>query len=89
MRTTLTLDDDLAKQLSEEARRSGRSLKEVVNDSIRRGLSAGAEPGRRPRRFRVRPKAREFRPGIDLEKLNQLIDEMEIDRAGAVVIRDR
>ena len=89
MRTTLTLDDDVARQLREEARRTGRSFKEVVNDALRRGLSSGAAPSPRPPRFRVRPKACGFQPGIDLRKLNQLVDEMEIDHAGVVVIRDR
>ncbi len=89
MRTTLTLDDDLARELRDEARRTGRSFKEVVNEAVRRGLSAGPEPGRRPRRFRVRAKACGFRAGIDIMKLNQLVDELEIERAATVVIRDR
>ena len=42
MRTTLTLDDDVAAKLKAEARRDGRALKEVVNDVLRRGLSARA-----------------------------------------------
>ncbi len=89
MRTTLTIDDDLAKQLRQEARRTGRNFKEVVNEALRRGLLAGAHPMRRARRFRVRPKSCGFQPGVDLKKLNQLIDELEIDHAGVVVIRDR
>ena len=89
MRTTLTLEDDLAKQLHEEARRSGKSFKETVNEAIRRGLRTGASPGRRPARFRVRPSACGFRPGIDVRKLNQLVDELEIEHAGAVIVRDR
>jgi len=89
MRTTLTLDEDVATELRKEARRSGRPFKEVVNDTLRRGLSAGPAPGRRPRRFRVRPKACGFRAGVDVLKLNQLVDELEIERAAGLVIRDR
>jgi hypothetical protein len=89
MRTTLTLDDDLAKELREEARKSGRQFKEVVNDVLRRGLAAGVKPGRRPRRFRVQPKACGFRPGIDLTKLNQLVDEVEAERFGTSEVHDR
>jgi len=89
VRTTLTLDDDLARELREEARRTGRHFKEVVNETIRRGLVAGAPPGRRPKRFRVRPVPGRFRPGIDLMRLNRLVDELEIERARALVIRDR
>ncbi len=39
MRTTLTLDDDVAVRL-ERLRRNGRTLKEVVNEALRAGLDA-------------------------------------------------
>ena len=39
MRTTLTLDDDLAAALREQAQRVGVPFKHVVNDTLRRGLS--------------------------------------------------
>lgn len=38
MRTTLTLDDDVAARLRAEARRSGRPFKVVVNECLRLGL---------------------------------------------------
>lgn len=40
MRTTLTLDDDVAAQLEQLRAQSGRTLKEVVNDALRLGLHA-------------------------------------------------
>tara|TARA_Y100000588_G_scaffold243993_1_gene258178 strand:+ start:1381 stop:1629 length:249 start_codon:yes stop_codon:yes gene_type:complete len=48
MRTTLTIDDDIAVQL-ERLRRSGKgSLKQIVNDLLRAGLNnAQAQPQRR------------------------------------------
>ena len=42
MRTTLTLDDDVAAKLRAEMRRSGMSFREVLNDAIRRGLITGS-----------------------------------------------
>ena len=39
MRTTLTLDDDIADFLREQARLLGRPFKQVVNDVLRRGMS--------------------------------------------------
>ncbi len=39
MRTTLTLDPDVAVLLEEERERSRRSLKAVINDALRRGLA--------------------------------------------------
>lgn len=89
MRTTITLDDEVAKLVREEIRRTGSTFKDVVNDAIKRGLTTGAAPAARPRKFRVKPKACGFRPGIDLMKLNQLLDELEVEHAGVVVIRDR
>ena len=75
MRTTLTLEDDLAAALRERSRTLGLSFKQVVNQTIRQGLGQpaagpGGPPITRPHRFG-------FRPGIDLDKLNHLVDELE------------
>jgi len=45
MRTTLTLDDDVAARLERLRRDRDESLKDVVNDALRRGLD---ELTRRP-----------------------------------------
>lgn len=82
MRTTLTLDDDLAQQLKELARVSDRSFKEITNEAIRRGLSVGDPPADRPERFRVEAKACGFKSGVDPLKLNQVYDDLEIERLG-------
>lgn len=79
MRTTLTLDEDVAKQLRDISRRSGESFKEVVNDTLRRGLRGGDKAARRLPRFEVKPKACGFRTGVDVLRLNQLNDELEIE----------
>ena len=44
MRTTLTIDDTLAQQLKNIAHQSGRSFKQVVNETLRAGLRAGKTP---------------------------------------------
>jgi hypothetical protein len=82
MRTTLTLDEDLGRRLKELARESGRSFKEVVNDVVRRGLGSGALPDGDGDPFRVVPKACGFKPGIDPLELNQVYDDLEIERLG-------
>lgn len=79
MRTTLTLDDDLAERLKDLARQAGTSFKEVTNDAIRRGLSAGETPVGGPEPFRVVAERRGFRPGIDPLKLNQIYDDLEVE----------
>jgi hypothetical protein len=44
MRTTITLDNDLAELLTREVERTGRPFDDVVNDAIRRGLVSSATP---------------------------------------------
>jgi len=44
MRTTLTLDDDLAMMLKREAETSRRPFRDVVNDAIRRGMVEAVTP---------------------------------------------
>jgi hypothetical protein len=79
MRTTLTLDDELARQLKETSRRTDESFKVVVNDAIRRGLRLADQPEPRLPPFVVEPKACGFRPGIDPRRLNRLADELEME----------
>ncbi len=79
MRTTLTLEDDLARRLKELARQKDRKFKEVVNDAIRKGLSLGELPPNEQERFTVRAQARGFRAGVDPTKLNQVYDDLEME----------
>jgi hypothetical protein len=50
MRTTLTIEDDVAVELERLRRERERSLKDVINDVLRRGL----------REMRGRPKRKPF-----------------------------
>jgi hypothetical protein len=78
MRTTVTLEPDLAKKVKALAHRLGLSFKQALNEVIRRGLAA---PARREAhaRFIITPHAGGFRPGIDPGKLNQLVDQLETE----------
>jgi len=78
MRTTLTLDDDLAGLLKERARELGIPFKEAVNRTIRAGLGKAASARRRPAPKTI-PHSFGLRPGIDLDKLGQLADELEAE----------
>ena len=77
MRTTLTLDPDLAKKLKDLAHRRGQSFKQTLNEVVRRGLAAQGERPKR-QRYTLTPHRGGFRPGIDPAKLNQLLDELEV-----------
>jgi hypothetical protein len=87
MRTTLTLEPDVARLIEEEAHRQRKPVKQIVNEALRRGLAPQA--GIRSRkRFRVRPHATTLRPGIDARSLNQLAEELE-DEAVVEKLRPR
>ena len=76
MRTTLTLDTDLAAALKAEVRRSGRPLKRIVNEALRAGLAAGKGPPRR--RYRLRPVSLGgVLPGVHLDQALRLADALE------------
>lgn len=53
MRTTLTLDDDVAALLERLRKSRNSTLKEVVNEAIRLGLRELAAKKRSRRRFRM------------------------------------
>lgn len=79
MRTTVTLDDDLAVQLKRVTREQGISFKEAVNSAIRTGLG-----GRRAsRKYRLPTYRMGVRPGINLDRaleLDAALEDQEIVR---------
>ncbi len=79
MRTTLTIDDDLAEALKEQARRADQPFKQVVNDTLRRGLSAA--PNTTEPDYKVKPHQSGFRTGVDPMRLNQLDEPYEAARS--------
>ena len=76
MRTTLTLDDDVQAKLEREARREGKSFKEVVNYYLRLGLTArqACEPRRK---FTVRARPMGLREGLSAASVAHLMEELE------------
>lgn len=78
MRTTLTLEPDVARRLEIEMRRSGTTLKATVNEALRLGLGLRGTPANAPR-FEVQPHAFGFMPGVDLDRMNQLVDELDAE----------
>jgi len=54
MRTTLTLDDDVAARLRAAGRTERRPFKDLVNDALRRGLASLERPASPRRRFRTK-----------------------------------
>ncbi len=77
MRTTLTIDDHTDRKLKEIAHRTGKSYKEVVNETLRAGLQAtGVREKATP--YKLKPAAMgQVAAGFDLDKALQLADGLE------------
>lgn len=77
MRTTLTIDDKIAKALKDAAHRSGKSYKQVVNETLRAGLSSNrvmdnAKP------YRLKPVSMgDVAGAYNLTKVLELADYLE------------
>lgn len=79
MRTTLTLEDDLADRLAKIARETQQPFKAVVNETLRRGLAECAPP---VPPFDYQPHAGNLLPGIDHRRLNELAWQLDEERFG-------
>ena len=77
MRTTLTLDDDVAAKLKAESRRAGRPFRDVVNETLRRGLANQRITSQRcPFKVETRDLG-DFKPGLSLDNVAELIEQVE------------
>jgi hypothetical protein len=74
MRTTLTLDADVARLVEDAMHRERRPMKQVINDALRTAL---ARPGADRPRFTVEVHSSGVQPGFDLAGFNRLADELE------------
>jgi hypothetical protein len=79
MRTTLSLDDDLAERLRQAAARDGKPFKETVNETLRAGLGLRDKPARRRSKVPLLTFRSRLKAGIDENRLNQLADQLEVE----------
>ena len=77
MRTTLSLDDDVARLLRKETRRSGASFKETVNHFLRLGLmrTNANRPSGKP--FKVTPRRLGLPAGLTYDNVEQVLEALE------------
>jgi len=78
VRTTLSIDDDVASLLQREMRRSGASLKGAVNHFLRVGLMTSDQ---RKKPFVVEPRGLGLPPGLSYDSVAELLDSLEGDSA--------
>ena len=77
MRTTLTLDDDIAAKLASASRKSGKPFKQVVNAALRRGLLE-MQVARQSGAFVVQAqKMGSLKAGFTLDKISAVLEEAD------------
>ena len=77
MRTTIELDDDLLKQLREQAFRTRIQLRRVVNAALRKAVEGERSPRRQPYHCPTFAMGQPVAPGIDLDKALRLAGALE------------
>ena len=76
MRTTLTLDPDVAAKARKGAAKLGKPFKEVVNMALRTGLDAVlAPPASKP--YRTHPRPLGLREGFSYDNISELLARAE------------
>jgi len=76
MRTTLTLDPDVAAKAKRGAARLGRPFKEIVNAALRIGLEQVLNPPvTKP--YRTQPRPLGLRPGLSYDNVGELLARAE------------
>lgn len=76
MRTTVTLDADVAAALHQLTRERGLTFKQAINSTLRTGLASEQVAAVS---YRVPARTLGLRPGIDLDKALRLAGDLEDD----------
>jgi len=76
MRTTITLDEDVAAKLEEELRKRGGSFKELVNELLRLGLNIRREL-QKAKPFKVQARSLGKGSELDYDNIGQLLGQLE------------
>ena len=76
MRTTLTLDPDVAAKARKGAARLRKPFKEIINEALRIGLDEVLKP-KPARRFETKPLPLGLRRGFSYDNISELIARAE------------
>ncbi len=71
------IDPTLLREMKTRAAREGRTVQDVANEALRRGLKG---PGRPAYRLRLKGWAGRLRPGVDLTDRDRLLDLLDRER---------
>jgi hypothetical protein len=78
IRTTVTLDDDVAARVKRESQSRGASFRDTLNDLLRVALlSADNKP---PRTLTIRPARMGYKPGLNHDSIESLLEYGESEQ---------
>ncbi len=77
MKTTIMLDADVAEKLRAKARKTGRSLKDVVNDALRNGLAAESHMRHLTPFTFEQPQLIRLKRGFNYDKVDEIFDQVD------------
>lgn len=83
MRTTMTIDDDVARQLKKKRLiDDGKTFKEAVNETLRNGLRYEEQIDRKPRKkFELKGRLLQSKTRFNFNKAQQLIEFIDEESA--------
>ena len=76
MRTTVTLDPDVAAKVKRSAAKLGKPFKAVVNSALRSGLEQLLVPSA-AKPYKTRPRPLGLKPGLSYDNIAELLDRAE------------
>jgi hypothetical protein len=76
MRTTLTLDEDVAQRTKELAAKLKKPFKVVLNEALRKGLDQVEKP-QKHRPYRTNPHEMGLRAGFSIDNIQELLAQVE------------
>jgi hypothetical protein len=79
MRTTLNISDALLEELRDRSRRTGWPMRQVLEEVLRRGLSADEESSDMP--VKIEPFRLGLKPAYRGMSMNQIYDQLEAEGA--------
>jgi hypothetical protein len=73
IRTSVTLDDDVAARVKRESQSRGVSFRETLNDLVRAALLGTGKEARR-RMLRIKPTHMGYKPGLNYDNIESLFE---------------
>lgn len=81
MRTTVTLDDDVAREVKRLMQAEGKSFKEALNESLRLHFASRQPvPTDKRKPFKVRARHMKLREGIDPARISDLLNDLDDEK---------